>query len=213
MLIDTRELAPLHRTAVLQSIAVVDAVRHADLDRRTPCAGWTVAQLLAHMTVQHRGFAAAARGHGADEWLWDPATVAEAVRADPTGSYAGAAHDALDAFSADGIGDAVCALPEFGPDAKVPGSVAMAMHFVDYIVHGWDVAVSLGRPFQPPADVVAAALPIVLGIPDDASREAPNAPFERAVAAAGATEFDRLLAHLGRQPEWAPQPNSTVTGA
>lgn len=197
----------------MQSIAVVDAVRHTDLDRPTPCAGWTVAQLLAHMTVQHRGFAASIRGGGTDIRLWDPETVDAAVRADPTGSYAGAAHDVLDAFSVDGIGEAVCALPEFGTDATVPGSVAMAMHFVDYVVHGWDVAASLGRPFQPPAEVVAAALPIVLGIPDDGSRDAANAPFGHAVAATGATDLDRLLAHLGRRPDWAPQPNSTVTGA
>ena len=51
----------LHRIAVLQSIDVVNTVREADLVRPTPCEDWDLLDLLAHMTVQHRGFAAAAR--------------------------------------------------------------------------------------------------------------------------------------------------------
>lgn len=213
MHIKSADIAPLHRLAVLQSVAVVDAVTPADMDLPTPCAGWTMADLLAHMTVQHRGFAASVRGHGADERIWDPETVTAQVRADPAGSYSAAARDVLDAFSAEDIDDAVCALPEFGPDATVPGSVALAMHFVDYVVHGWDVAAALGVPFQLPDEVVAAALPIVLGIPDDGSRDAAHAPFGHAVDTSGTTGLGRLLAHLGRRPDWSPQENSTVTGA
>lgn len=213
MLIKSQDLAPLHRAAVLHSVTVVDAVTASDLDRPTPCAGWTVADLLAHMTVQHRGFAASVRGGGSDIRIWDPATVAAEVRADPARSYAEAAHDALAAFSADGLDDAVCALPEFGSEAKVPGSIAMAMHFVDYVAHGWDVAAGLCVPFRLPDEVVAAALPIVLGIPDDESRDVANPPFGHAVPATATTEFDRLLAHLGRRPDWSAQENSTVTGA
>ncbi|QIV80884.1 TIGR03086 family metal-binding protein [Mycolicibacterium frederiksbergense] len=213
MHINSAGIAPSHRTAVLHSVFIVEAVTASDLDLPTPCAGWTVADLLAHMTVQHRGFAASVRGHGADARIWDPETISAQVRADPAGSYTAAARDALDAFSADGIDDAVCALPEFGPDATVPGAIAMAMHFVDYVVHGWDVAASLGLPFQLPDEVVAAALPIVLGIPDDGSRDAANTPFGHAVEAAGTTDLGRLLAHLGRRPDWSAQANSTVTGA
>lgn len=208
MIINIEDIAPLHRAAVLQSVSIVDAVATEDLNRRTPCTDWTLTQLLAHMTVQHRGFAASVRGDGADLQTWDPATVT-----DPLNEYAAAAHDVLAAFSVDGIEDAVCALPEFGPDAAVPGSVAMAMHFVDYVVHGWDVAASLGLPFELPDDVIAAALPIVLGIPDDESRDIANSAFGHAVTDSGTTDFDRLLAHLGRRPDWSAQLNSTVTGA
>ena len=72
----------LHRTAVLASVDAVNAVIGDDLTRPTPCAGWDLATLLAHMTVQHRGFAAAARG-GTDLDVWDPATVADAVAIRP----------------------------------------------------------------------------------------------------------------------------------
>ncbi|CRZ15812.1 TIGR03086 family metal-binding protein [Mycolicibacterium neworleansense] len=196
------DLRPLHRVAVLRSVEAVDAVRSSDLDRPTPCAEWTLADLLAHMTVQHRGFAAAARGRGADESVWDVETVADAVRADPVGMYADAAHDVLDAFAADGITEATFALPEFGPNATFPGALAIGFHLVDYAVHGWDVAASLAASYELPADVVAAVLPLVLAIPDGDFRDTPASPFDRAVNASAATDFERVLLHLGRRPGW-----------
>ena len=59
----------MHRTVVLASVDVVSAVTTDDLSRPTPCAGWNLSDLLTHMTVQHRGFAAAAHGLGADPRL------------------------------------------------------------------------------------------------------------------------------------------------
>ena len=151
------EIRLLHRTAVLQSIDVVNTVREADLVRPTPCEGWNLLDLLAHMTVQHRGFAAAARGFGADMDTWHADSVLDAVRAEPGRTYSEAALDVLDAFAADGTADAPFALPEFGDGAVFPGEMAMGFHFVDYAVHGWDVAASLGVPYELPVDVVAAA--------------------------------------------------------
>ncbi|MGV9802348.1 TIGR03086 family metal-binding protein [Mycobacterium sp. NPDC003449] len=200
------DLRPLHRLAVLKSVDIVDRIGTTDLDRPTPCADWTLADLLAHMTVQHHGFAAAARGNGADEEVWRAAAVADAVRADPAGTYAAAARGVLDAFAADGIADAVFALPEFGPSATFPGSLAIGFHFVDYAVHGWDVAAAMGIPYHLPDDAVAALLPIVMAIPDGDFRTEGSAPFGRAVNTSTATDFDQILAHLGRRPDWT-QPN------
>src|ERR1700712_1472683 len=97
---------PHHRSAVLKSVDVVDTVGIEDLNRPTPCSGWNLADLLAHMTIQHRGFAAAARGSGADPDVWRPENVRSAVIADPRGTYAEAARDVLDAFGADGTSEA-----------------------------------------------------------------------------------------------------------
>lgn len=199
--IDT-DLRPLHRIAVLRTVDVVDTVTASDLDRPTPCAEWTLADLVAHMTVQHHGFAAAARGNGADEAVWNVATVADAVRADPAGTYATAAHDVLDAFAADGIAEATFTLPEFGPEATFPGALAIGFHLVDYAVHGWDVAAALGASYELPDDVVAAVLPLVTAIPDGDFRDSAASPFDRAVDGSAATDFKRILLHLGRRPDW-----------
>jgi len=200
------DLRPLHRTAVLASVDMVSTVTIEDLSRATPCAEWSLAELLTHMTVQHRGFAAAARGHGADLAIWQPATVADAVAADPAGSYTAAAAEVIDAFASVDQLDAAFALPEFGPGATFPGSLAIGFHFVDYVVHGWDVARTMGYPFELPADVVAAALPIALAVPDTEFRTADSAPFGPALHSPDqANDLDRILDHLGRSPNWKPE--------
>ena len=193
---------PLHRAAVLASVDAVNAVSLDDLDRPTPCAGWNLATLLMHMTVQHRGFAAAARG-GTDLGVWEPATVADAVASDPVGTYAAAADDVLSAFEAEGVLETTFALPEFGPDATFPGAMAIGFHFVDYVVHGWDVARTIGAAYELPKDVIDAVLPIAFAVPDGEFRAEEGSPFRRAVAVDdGAGDMERLLAHLGRSPDW-----------
>jgi uncharacterized protein (TIGR03086 family) len=202
---DISDVRPFHRIAVLKSIALVDSVRAADLDAPTPCAGWNLAGLLAHMIAQHRGFAMAARGFGDDADVWRADAVMDAISADPGGTYADAARDVLAAFADDAALQASFALPEFGPNATFPGAIAIGFHFIDYVVHGWDVAESLGVAYPLPDDVVDAALPLALAVPDGDFREQPGAPFARAVDAAGATSLDRILRHLGRSPDWAPE--------
>lgn len=197
------DLRPAHRTAVLATIPVVAAVRAEDLHRPTPCAGWDLADLLSHMTVQHRGFAAAARGNGADPAVWDAATVRDAVTRAPGDTYAAAAHDVLEAFAAPDAAERQFALPEFGPDAMFPGAVAIGFHLIDYVVHGWDVAASLGRDHPLPAEVVDAALPLTLMVPDGDYRSTPDAPFGPVHPGPASEGLDRILAHLGRDPHWA----------
>src|ERR1043166_2146417 len=116
-MLTNQDIRSFHRTAVLASVDVVDQVTPEDLHRPSPCDGWNLADLLAHMTVQHRGFAAAARGNGADLDNWRVEAVEDAVRQDPAGAYAAAAWDVLEAFWADGTDDAAFALPEFGENA------------------------------------------------------------------------------------------------
>lgn len=198
----TPDALPLHRAAVLASVDAVNAVSLDDLDRPTPCAGWNLATLLTHMTVQHRGFAAAARG-GTDLEVWEPTTVADAVASDPAGTYAAAAEDVLSAFEADGVLETAFVLPEFGPGATFPGTMAIGFHYVDYVVHGWDVARTIGAAYELSKDVVGAVLPIAFAVPDGEFRAEEGSPFRRAVAVNdGASDMDRLLAHLGRSPEW-----------
>jgi hypothetical protein len=64
------DIVGLDARAVRASVQVVSQASAADLGRPTPCADWTLAELLAHMTAQHNGFAAAAAGNGADLVRW-----------------------------------------------------------------------------------------------------------------------------------------------
>ena len=96
------------------------------------------------------------------------------------------------------------ALPEFGENVTVAGVTAMGFHFVDYVVHGWDVAATLAAPFALPAEVIAAVLPLAMTVPDGEFREAAGSPFAPALEHDDGDDFARMLRHLGRSPEWRP---------
>ena len=190
------DILELDRRAVQASVDIVAEVRPGDLARPTPCAGWTLADLLAHMTAQHLGFAAAAEGRGADLGVWR-----ERPAPDPVRAYAAAAERVTAAFAAEGVLDRGFVLPEVGGDAPFPAVQAIGFHFIDYLVHGWDVARALGIAYDPAPDLAEAAWPIALAVPDGDYRERPGAAFAPSVPAApGASRFDRILARLGRTP-------------
>ena len=189
-------IVDLDRRAVLASTQPVRRITADQLTLPTPCTDWNLRDLLAHMTVQHRGFTAAVRGQGGDPANWH----LPAVHDDPVIDHLAAADEAIVAFAAVDPNTQV-EIAEFGPDAQFPASQAMTFHFLDYLVHGWDVAQALGQPFTPEPDLVDAGWQIAEMIPaDDASRPT-GGPFGPAVAAsADASSFERLLAHVGRTP-------------
>ena len=197
-----QDIVRLDAQAVQATVRVVSGIRPADLARPTPCAGWSLGDLLAHMTAQHDGFAAAAAGHGADLARWLPRQAG----ADPAGEYAAAARRALAAFGADGVLDREFVLPEISPLLRFSGAEAIGFHFVDYVVHGWDVARSLGQDFELAPDLLAAALPVARAVPDGEPRRRGLVPFAPGIPVTGdAGVLDQIVALLGRRPEW-PEP-------
>ena len=62
--------------------------------------------------------------------------------------------------------------------------------------------------------MVAAAVPLALFVPDGDFRAMDNAPFGPAIAAAAehVDDLERILAHLGRSPQWQPTVGSTRRG-
>jgi len=190
----------LDARAVRASVDLVSGVGEADLARPTPCAGWTLADLLEHMTVQHDGFAAAAAGQGADLERWRPVHHEPSVLVT---AYTNAASRVLDAFGADGVLDRTFCLPEISTAIEFPGRQAIGFHFIDYVVHGWDVARSLGLGYALEPGLLAPALEIAAAVPDGARRLSPGAAFAPRIApAADGDTLDTILALLGRRSEW-----------
>jgi uncharacterized protein (TIGR03086 family) len=197
----TPDIRELDARAVRASVDVVEAIKPEDLSRATPCAEWTLGDLLAHMTVQHKGFAAAAAGRGADPAVWQ----VSAPGPDPVADYVMAAETVIAAFAEPGAIERGFALPEIMPGMEFPASQAISFHFIDYVVHGWDVARALGQPFELDADLVQAALPVAEAVPEGERRLRPGAAFRPGLPAPdAASPFDRILATLGRSPSWTP---------
>ena len=184
--------------AVRISAALVARVTPGDLAAPTPCAEWSLGDLLAHMTAQHHGFAAAAQGGGAALAVWQPTTSV-----DPVGDYARAAERVIAAFAPDDVLERHFDLPEFGPGFRVPGRQAISFHFIDYVVHGWDVARSLGIPLEVDDDMAAAGLVIARRVPDGPRRLSPDSAFRPGIPPPDdGTVLDQILAALGRSPAW-----------
>lgn len=155
----------------------------------SPCARWTVRDVLNHLTSEH---------------LWAPHLLqgqtltqvgdqydGDVLGADPAGSWQAAIAASLMAW-ADLDDPARPVHTSMGP---IPAHEYAHQMLVDLVVHGWDMARGAGVPYEPHDESVAACLAYeeprvgTAGIPGI---------FAPAVEAASDRPLDRLLALLGR---------------
>jgi len=190
-------MVELDRRAVEATRTALKEWSPAAAGRPTPCADWTMQDLLAHMTVQQRGFARAVAGERTVLADWAPV-----VEDDPVGAYADGCEQVLAAFAELSDPDAPVYLPEI-MDTPLPTAMVVGFHLVDNIVHAWDVAVSLSGQVEFDADLLAAGLAVARAVPDDGRRDREGAAFaHRLPNRAGAGPLEETLLLLGRDPNW-----------
>lgn len=197
MRMPTIDYIPLDPDAVRTSIELVNTATEADLSRPTPCRAWTLYGLLAHMATQHYGFAAASRGED-DPAIWKLRDLGD----DPVKAYTESAEHVLDAFAQPGVAERTFPLSEFGPDAAFPGAQAISFHFIDYVVHSWDVAKSLGTTVSFTPEVLEAAHTVAQIVPAGDVRRTPGAAFAVDIPWTGNNPLETIVAYLGRNPTW-----------
>jgi uncharacterized protein (TIGR03086 family) len=172
--------------------ADVGALSDGELSLPTPCTGWQVTDLLGHMAGEHERIVA--------RMLRTPA----APDADVRQSFIVSADRWLEAFQRAGAAVFVPRLSR-----EVATERVLAVHFVDMLVHRWDIARAVGRPCPVPASLAEAARPIA------AESTAPGSPLVgagRAYAPRVPGEFgafDQVIALLGRDPAWAADADSS----
>lgn len=180
---------------VLESIdPIMRQVKPEHLSLPTPCTGWTLADLLRHMTGSHLGWAAAARGEPADPEVW----AGPDLGPDPYAIYRASALAATTAFEAPDLMERNLEIHGYG---VIPAAATLRMHAVDFLAHGWDVAKSIGVPEALDESLCEHGLAIALRWPEKAFTS--GDPFAAHVSmAAEAPAWQRLMAHLGRDPDW-----------
>jgi uncharacterized protein (TIGR03086 family) len=156
----------------------------------TPCPDWTVREVVNHLVLGHRRFAAALTG-GAP-----PAPGEDLLGSDPESAYWSSAEAMLTAFRADGALERPVTIPA----GTLPGLVACELRVVEALVHGWDLARATGLPLEFPTVLVEESIAfsrVQLGrLPAD------RTPFGPSQAAPDdAPPLDRLAALLGRSIE------------
>jgi len=201
------DLIEMHARALRVSAAVVAQAGRTDLDRPTPCTGWDLRALLGHMIGQNHGFAAAVEGPA------DASAFADrAVGERPVEEYSASVDRVIGAFSAPGLLQQTPFIAVIRGGIHLPAATVVGFHLIDYVVHGWDVARTLGAAVEYPPDVLEVALGIAEGLPDLVRSVDPRAPFRPSVQTASTDRLDRLVANLGRDPQWQPGRSTNPRG-
>ncbi|MYT16398.1 TIGR03086 family protein [Streptomyces sp. SceaMP-e96] len=168
--------------------ALVAAVRPEDLALPTPCAGWSVRQLLDHMVWENLMATSIAEDAPRDDH------TADHLGEDHRAAFDDSVRAALAAFTGSGM-----LRRTYGP-YEAPGAMIVQQVVVELLAHGWDLARATGAPtgLAPEAaeETLAAARRIYGAAPrTEGSSFAPERP-----APPGASATDRLAAFLGRDP-------------
>lgn len=171
----------LERSLGYTRVALADVGPH-NLTAPTPCTGWNLSRLLAHMDDALDAFTQAAAGRVEV----DPVMPSD----DRVGSLQDKACALLGAWT-----EARPVLVAVG-DLEIDSSVLVAAAALEITVHGWDVAQATGRRTPVPADLARGLLGVaeLVVAPEDRDRRfaAPRPVSTSTVPS------DRLLAYLGR---------------
>lgn len=186
--------------ARLGEVATIDP---ALLDGPTPCPGFTVAELRHHVLGWLQFFAAALTDPAGATTRADPDQFALAPGDDPATIVAQAAACFEQAIGAGVAGELVVM-----SQARMAGDGVLAMALGEYLVHGWDLAVSTGQPWTAADGWAAPAEPALAFLQTMVTPEyrGPDSGFFDAEvpAPADASPFHRLLCFAGRDPSWTP---------
>jgi len=160
----------------------------------TPCPDYDVAAMIDHIVGWVRVFEAGANGRTLDD---DPAQYRAGP--DPTGEFRAAAAGIVASWRDEGLDRKVA----MSSGAEIDGVMAFNMTLMEYLVHGWDLAVATGQPV-PYTEAEAAAVLERAEVTLPPEYRGEGMSFGHAVPIAGdAPAVDRLVAFLGREPSFA----------
>jgi uncharacterized protein (TIGR03086 family) len=169
-------------------------------DRRaaaTPCAGFDVDALAAHLVGGLTWFGTLPEGGPADpRTLPDPDLAGRPLDA----PYRAAAALVRRNWTPESLTSSF-ALPS-GPTR---GAGLAEYMVVEVLGHGWDLAVASGQRCRLPEDLAEAALRLAVGLGEAALR-APGMLGPSVAVPSGAPASDRLIAFLGRDPATGTAP-------
>ncbi len=177
---------------------VVRAVGDDDLSRPTPCPGSSVATMLDHLDGLIVAFTAVARHEPVPGGDQPPAP--DAARLDPR--FRDTIPRRLEA-----LGEAWSHAVAWTGATRVggvdlPREVAGLVALDELVVHGWDLAVAVGHPYQAEAAAVAGALEFVGPTAVERPQGTPGLFGPPVAVPPDAPPLDRLLGLTGRDPRW-----------
>ncbi|MER7842865.1 TIGR03086 family metal-binding protein [Kitasatospora sp. NPDC096077] len=186
-----QDARPQYLTALGQLEKLFATVTPADLERPTPCAEFTLRQLLNHVVGGIHRFAYLGEGGRAED-------VVAAIEDPSDDGWSAALGRAAARATAAWADDAKLGRPTFAPWGEAPGAVVVGGYVMETATHCWDIATALGTGFVLDDGLAHTALAVAeLVLPPEARVE--GVPFSpvRPVAD-GADVHTRLAAWTGR---------------
>jgi uncharacterized protein (TIGR03086 family) len=190
------ELPALLEGAFAYTRGAVAGIRPDQRGGPTPCPGFDVAALLAHLVGAVRMF-----GRLPVAGTWEAAHES-APAAEPSGAlaeYDAAAAQALDAWRTPQARERTYPTPW----GELPGEVIAGFLFLEVLVHGWDLAVATGQDGRLDPALAEPALEMARQWVTAEART-PTLFGHEVPVTADAAVGDRLVAFLGRHPGWTP---------
>lgn len=165
----------------------------------TPCAEWTVRDLVNHMARGNLNYVGLATGGTSAQFL--SSRDEDALGSDPVGAYVRSVRQCAEAFAEPG---ALHRMLDY-PLGRVAGAQALAVRTADSVIHTWDLARAVGADerldpglvawIDAEFDAIYAGLAETPADPDTTNRffAAPEG-----TPAADASRQERLLHRMGR---------------
>jgi uncharacterized protein (TIGR03086 family) len=193
---------PDFESATSALATLVQRVRDEDLDRPTPCPDYRLGDLLDHVGGFAMAFTAAATKQ-VDDVVSSPPPPGDAGRLEP-GWRDRIAADLAEMARAWRDPAAWQGMTKAG-GLDLPGEVAGAVALDELVVHGWDVARSVGAPYAVEPELLEVVHGFVASFSGPGNEEAREGLFGPEVAVPGdAPLLDRVIGMTGRDPAWAP---------
>jgi uncharacterized protein (TIGR03086 family) len=191
------DLAPATR----RTAELIAHVGDDQLASPTPCPNYTVGDLLDHLSGLSQAFTDAATKNLPEGGTQPPSGSASRLERDwrtriPE-RLAVLAQAWRDPAAWEGMTQA--------GTVDLPGEIAGLVALNEVIVHGWDVAKAIGRPYDADPDHAEVCIRTMGPQPGEDRPVGDDVAFGRPVAvSADARPIDRLVAALGRDPAWSP---------
>ena len=163
--------------ALDQTAEVLSAVPADKLSDETPCSGWDVATLMAHVVAGPRNFLTMSRG-GQPDWSATPP-----LPDDWTAEFRSSAEELLRMWR------------EAGESVS---PAAVDWQTAEFAVHTWDLARATGQPVDLDPEIAQRGLDFMSGALTPDNRGAAFAPA--VTLSEEAPVHDRLAAFAGRDP-------------
>ncbi len=176
---------------------VLAGVSPEQLDTPTPCASWSVRDLVNHVVGATTYFAVTAETGTAPV-----GDTSDFTTGDYVSRFKEGAARAVQAFEAEGAMEKMLKLPF----AELPGSAFVNIATVDTFTHGWDLARATGQPSDLNPELAAQLLAFAQGFLPDSLRGNRRSGTVRAQGGTGGRRVPR------RPARGVPRPPALISG-